>query len=124
MYGLADAFVHPAPWEGFGLVVVEAWTHGIPVVVSRGAGAGELVDDGVNGYLTRPGSSSDIAQKLSTLLDRTPEAERIGANGAMTARRCHVEQAAPRLKEIFRRTVELYDKSPPRWGRGGRGRRP
>jgi len=34
MYGLADAYVHPAPWEGFGLVIVEAWTHGVPVVVS------------------------------------------------------------------------------------------
>jgi len=120
MYGLADAFVHPAPWEGFGLVIVEAWTHGIPVVVSRGAGAGELVDDGVNGFLTRPGSTSDLAQKLTRLLDRPPEAERIGANGAMTARRCYVDQAAPRLKEIFRRTVELYDRAPPRWGRPGR----
>jgi len=124
MYGLADAFVHPAPWEGFGLVIVEAWTHGIPVVVSRGAGAGELVDDGVNGFLTRPGSSADIAQKLTTLLDRSPEAERIGANGAITARRCHVDRAAPRLKEIFRRTVELYERRPARRRRAFGGRRP
>ncbi|MCI4327419.1 MAG: glycosyltransferase family 4 protein [Thermoplasmata archaeon] len=124
MYGLTDAFVHPAPWEGFGLVIVEAWTHGIPVVVSRGAGAGELVDDGVNGFLTRPGSTTDIAQKLTTLLDRTPDAERIGANGAITARRCHVDRAAPRLKEIFRRTVELYERRPPRRRRAFGGRRP
>ena len=124
MYGLADAFVHPAPWEGFGLVIVEAWTHGIPVVVSRGAGAGELVDDGVNGFLTRPGSVADIAQKLTTLLDRTPEAERIGANGALTARRCHVDRAAPRLKEIFGRTVELYERRPRPRRRAFGGRRP
>jgi glycosyltransferase involved in cell wall biosynthesis len=114
MYGLADAFVHPAPWEGFGLVVVEAWTHGVPVIVSQGSGVAELVDHGVNGYLVRPGSSADLAQKLSRLLDRSPEAERIGANGALTARRCHVERAAPRLKEIFRRTVELYGREPAR----------
>ena len=120
LYGLADAFVHPAPWEGFGLVIVEAWTHGVPVVVSRGAGAGELVDDGVNGYLTRPGSSADIAQKLTRLLDRAPEAERIGANGLLTARRCHVDRAAPRLKEIFQRTVELYEHRPVRRRRFGR----
>ena len=112
MYGLAEAFVHPAPWEGFGLVIVEAWTHGLPVVVSRGAGAAELVDDGVNGYLTRPGQARDIAQRLTTLLDRPPEADRMGANGLITARRCHVERAAPRLKEIFRRTVDLYERHP------------
>jgi glycosyltransferase involved in cell wall biosynthesis len=114
MYDLADAFVHPAPWEGFGLVIVEAWTHGVPVVVSRGAGAGELVDDGVNGFLTRPGSASELSHRLTRLLGSPPEAERIGANGLVTARRCHVERAAPRLREIFERTVELYQREPVR----------
>jgi glycosyltransferase involved in cell wall biosynthesis len=123
MYDLADAFVHPAPWEGFGLVIVEAWTHGVPVVVSRGAGAAELVDDGVNGYLTRPGSSSDLSHRLTRLLGNPPESERIGANGLITARRCHVERAAPRLQEIFERTVDLYEREPVRPRRfGGRAR--
>jgi glycosyltransferase involved in cell wall biosynthesis len=122
MYDLADTFVHPAPWEGFGLVIVEAWTHGVPVVVSRGAGAGELVDDGVNGFLTRPGSSSDLSHALTRLLGSPPEAERIGANGQVTARRCHVDRAAPRLREIFERTVELYEREPVRRRSfGGRG---
>lgn len=112
LYDLADTFVHPAPWEGFGLVVVEAWTHGVPVIVSRGAGAAELVDDGVNGFLTRPGSSSDISHRITRLLGSPPEAERIGANGLLTARRCHVERAAPRLREIFERTVDLYGRGP------------
>ena len=72
----------------------------------------ELVDDGVNGYVVRPGQARDIAQRLTTLLDRSPEADRMGANGLITARRCHVDRAAPRLKEIFRRTVDLYERHP------------
>jgi glycosyltransferase involved in cell wall biosynthesis len=123
MYDLADVFVHPAPWEGFGLVIVEAWMHGVPVVVSRGAGAAELVDDGVNGFLARPGSASELSHRITDLLGRPPEAERIGANGLLTARRCHVELAAPRLREIFERTVDLYQRRPPR-GRPRFGGRP
>jgi glycosyltransferase involved in cell wall biosynthesis len=122
LYDLADTFVHPAPWEGFGLVVVEAWTHGVPVVVSRGAGAAELVDDGVNGYLTRPGSASDLSHRITRLLGNPPQAERIGANGLLTARRCHVDRAAPRLREIFERTVEMYEHRPRGRRRGFGGR--
>ncbi len=108
-YGAADVFAHPAPWEGFGLVVVEAWTHHLPVVVSRGAGVAELVNDGVNGYAVPPGRSEALADRLGMLLSRPARAESIGIAGAQTARRCHVSRAAPRLREVFDRTIGLYD---------------
>jgi glycosyltransferase involved in cell wall biosynthesis len=123
-YGAADVFVHPAPWEGFGLVVVEAWTHGCPVIVSRDAGVAELVSEGVNGYTVRPGSATALAERIVQLLDHPDRAERMGAIGAETARRCHVDRAGPRLREIFERTIDLYEKSGLRSGRRVRGWRP
>ncbi len=107
-YGSAHVFVHPAPWEGFGLVVVEAWTHHLPVVVSRGAGVAELVNEGVNGFAVPPGRAEALADRLGTLLSRPERAERLGAAGSQSARRCHVARAAPRLREIFDRTIDLY----------------
>jgi phosphatidylinositol alpha-1,6-mannosyltransferase len=123
-YGAADVFVHPAPWEGFGLVVVEAWTHGRPVVVSRDAGVAELVSNGVNGYAVKPGRATALAERITELLDHPDRAERMGAIGAETARRCHVDRAGPRLHEIFERTIELYERSGLRSGRRVRGWRP
>src|SRR5439155_18617893 len=38
-YAAADAFLHPSPYDAFGMVVSEAMACGLPVVVSREAGA-------------------------------------------------------------------------------------
>ncbi|MCI4318094.1 MAG: glycosyltransferase family 4 protein, partial [Thermoplasmata archaeon] len=108
-YSASDLFVHPAPWEGFGLVVVEAWTHRLPVVVTRGAGVAELVDDELNGYVVPGESSNALARKIDYLLSHRDEAQRMGAAGALTARRCHVQRAAGRLEEVFERTIRNYE---------------
>jgi glycosyltransferase involved in cell wall biosynthesis len=108
-YTTASVFVHPAPWEGFGLVAVEAWMHRLPVIVSRGAGVAELIDDDVNGFSCPPGSVRSLAQRISYLLSHPDRAGHMGEVGWYTARRCHVEHAAPRLREIFERVIQLYE---------------
>ena len=110
-YDGASVFAHPAPWEGFGLVAVEAWMHRVPIVVSRGAGVAELVNPGVNGFLAAPGSVSELTGRLRETLRRPELAVRMGESGAMTARQCHVDVAAPRLKEIFSHTIRLYSRT-------------
>ncbi len=107
-YGSAQVFVHPAPWEGFGLVVLEAWMNRLPVIVSRGAGVAELVSDGINGFAVPPGSVATVASRLEHLLRHPNKAERMGEEGAVTAPTCYVERAAPRLRKIFHRTIQLY----------------
>ncbi len=107
-YRMSSLFVHPAPWEGFGLVAVEAWFHGAPVIVTRGAGVSELVNDGVNGYVVRSGSVSSLASRIGQVLTHPAEAERMGAAGALTARQCSVRRAAPRLRALFEHTIRLY----------------
>lgn len=107
-YDGASVFAHPAPWEGFGLVVVEAWLHHLPVVVSRGAGVAELVNDGVNGSIVPPGSSAALAQRLGYILSHPELARSMGDAGALTARLCHARRAAARLREIFARAIQSY----------------
>ncbi len=48
-YAAADVFLLPTPYDAFGMVVLEAMAAGLPVIVSRQAGAGELIEHGVNG---------------------------------------------------------------------------
>jgi glycosyltransferase involved in cell wall biosynthesis len=120
-YDGAQSFVHPAPWEGFGLVAVEAWLHGLPVIVSRGAGVSELVTDGVNGFAVAPGSVSALTARMEALLAHPAEAERMGEAGRLTARRCHVRIASRRLREITHHVMDMYrnpGRAPPRILRG------
>lgn len=64
-YGLANAFVHPALQEQWGLVVNEACAAGLPVLCSRTVGAcNELVQDGQNGLLFEPEDTQDITRTL------------------------------------------------------------
>ncbi len=73
VYGLAEAFVHAALHEQWGLVVSEAGASGLPLAVSRGAGAAQLVEEGENGVLFDPGHPEDLETAIATLADMTPE---------------------------------------------------
>ena len=67
-YGLANALIHPALQEPWGLVVNEACAAGLPILSSRTVGASyELVCDGKNGLLFTPENTQDITRALLTL---------------------------------------------------------
>jgi glycosyltransferase involved in cell wall biosynthesis len=68
----------PAPAEPFGLSVVEAMAHGIPVVAA-GAGA-HLETVGDAGMLFAPGSASDAAKALKALAGDQDLRRRMGAD--------------------------------------------
>jgi glycosyltransferase involved in cell wall biosynthesis len=61
----AVALVFPSIWyETFGLVLVEAFAEGTPVIASRLGVVPDLVIDGQTGLLVQPGDSDELANKL------------------------------------------------------------
>jgi glycosyltransferase involved in cell wall biosynthesis len=54
--------------EGFGLTVIEAASFGIPSVVFDDGGPGEIVEDGVNGYVVKTGDISFMAERILGLI--------------------------------------------------------
>jgi glycosyltransferase involved in cell wall biosynthesis len=62
----ATCLVQPSSREGYGLVVVEASAHGVPVVVVDGAdnAAVELVDEGRNGYVAAEATGASLADAI------------------------------------------------------------
>ena len=67
----ARAVVVPArSYETFGLVVIEAFAHGVPVVASRIGALAELVDDGETGALVAPGDTETLRKALGLLTER------------------------------------------------------
>ena len=64
-YGLADAFVHTATSEPWGLVVNEAMAAGLPTIVSANCGcAFDLVEAAVNGFIFDPSNVDEFAARL------------------------------------------------------------
>ena len=73
IYGLAEAFVHPAFNEQWGLVVSEAAASGLPLLVSETAGASQLVDSGSNGFTFDPCDPQQVENALSKVAALSPE---------------------------------------------------
>lgn len=70
LYNLADVFVYPSLYEGFGLPVLEAMSCGTPVVASRVSSMPEIAGDAA--LLVDPHDVDSIAQALErVLVDRT-----------------------------------------------------
>lgn len=65
-YAAADVLVMPSRWEGFPLVALEAYGHGLPVLGSRCCSMPELIKDGETGRLFDVDRSEQIAAILQT----------------------------------------------------------
>lgn len=77
----AAAVILPSISETFGLVILEAWAAGTPVISSRTSGAAALVEDGVNGRLFDLGQPESFHAALDQLLAQPERRRQWGAAG-------------------------------------------
>ncbi len=77
-YHSSDVFLLPSIHEPFGIVILEAWSAGLPVVASRVGGIPFFVDDGADGLLFGPNDMFGCALCLSRLL-RVPAQRKVMA---------------------------------------------
>lgn len=108
-YQTSDVVALPSILEGFGLVVIEAWLYGKPVVVSRTAGAAEIVSNGESGYTFDPHKPKELAERISTLLAYPSMAERMGQVGLETADAYTLRAGLERELRLMDETVELWE---------------
>lgn len=71
----AEVFVMPSRVEPFGIVILEAWRAGVPVIATIKGGPPEFVTHGVSGLLADPTDRPALAQALRLLLTQ-PERRR------------------------------------------------
>lgn len=67
LYSAMDVLTVPTIFEPFGLVILEAMLHKVPVIASRVGGPSEMIEDNVNGLLFENNNSIDLAKALKRL---------------------------------------------------------
>lgn len=113
---LADVLVLPSRWDGWGMVVNEALSAGVPVIVSDRSGAADLVHDGVNGYVFPSEDVEGLRQSLHRFLDNVHDRLAMQSAAAGTGRAVSAEVAAPYLIECLRHLTGESDVRPtPPW---------
>ncbi len=69
LYNQAHVFVLPSIDEGFGQVVMEAMSAGLPVIVTENVGSADGVENGKDGFVVPIRSSDAIAEKIKFFYD-------------------------------------------------------
>lgn len=88
--------------EGFGMVLVESMQYGcIPVLFDSFPAASEIVDDSVNGCLVKPFNKKDFAHKLSMLMGKEEERERIAIAAKSKALQYDINPISQKWMELF-----------------------
>ncbi len=64
-----DTLVFPSLFEGFGLVITEAMSQGLPVITTPNTCGPDIIRDGETGFIVPIRDAVAIAQKLEILLD-------------------------------------------------------
>ncbi|WP_175059684.1 glycosyltransferase family 4 protein [Thermococcus sp. 2319x1] len=90
--------VVPSLREGFGLVIVEANSLGVPVVGRAVGGIKELIRDGKNGYLFK--DFDELVERVELLLDNK-KALKMGKIGRRIGERYTWEKVAERIEEVY-----------------------
>lgn len=112
----ADLVVLPSRGDGWGLVVNEAFSVGVPVIVSDRCGASDIVQNGSNGYVFRSEDAADLRRCLSDFLCRKTEWSRFRGNAAATGEKVSVEAVGPYLIDCLKHmTGALQERPSPPW---------
>jgi glycosyltransferase involved in cell wall biosynthesis len=77
-YASADVFAFPSTTDTFGNVIIEAQASGVPVIVSDSGGPKELVEDNVNGLITKSHDVEDFSRAIRELVVDPARRERMG----------------------------------------------
>lgn len=103
---LAAALVLPSLSETFGLVILEAWAAGTPVLSARASGPAAMIQHGENGWLFDLERPQMFHQALAHTLLEPARAKEMARRGGSVSERYSITALAGRLEELYRELVE------------------
>jgi glycosyltransferase involved in cell wall biosynthesis len=98
----SDVLVLASRTEGSPACIIEAGLAGLPVAAYALGGIPELIEDGVTGRLTPPGSVDALAQAVLEILSSRPTRDLMGRRARERCRAHEIGQVAPRYEALYR----------------------
>lgn len=103
-YCMSDVFVlFTSPQEGLPLAMLEAMACGLPVIATNVSGIPEVINDGKNGLLVRPGDFNDLAEKMTWCINNKGNLKSLGKNAAETIKaQFNIKRVAEEYLEVYK----------------------
>lgn len=104
LYRKASCFVMPSLSEPFGLVALEAVSHGVPVVLSKQSGAAEVLD---HCFKVDFWDTERFADCILTILREEPLAQQLRAEAPYILRRLSWQNQAQHILSIYQNVLKI-----------------
>lgn len=105
----AHVLVVPSSYEGFGIVYLEGMCFGLPAIGTTAGAAGEIITEGVDGFLIEPENAIELSEKLQTLNGRRDILLQMSlASRARYLRQPNWEETAGRIREFLLKQIEEF----------------
>jgi glycosyltransferase involved in cell wall biosynthesis len=98
----ADCYVLSSHHEGFGIVLQEAMSVGLPIVATSHGGQREILTDGVNALLVEDNEPQTLAAAVQRLMADAPLLRAMAASNRRKVEEFRAEAVADRYLELFR----------------------
>lgn len=103
----ASCLVMTSRYEGFGMVLIEAMSHGLPVIsYDCPYGPREIIVDGVSGYLVTLGDKENFAKRVADLMDDKTLRMRMGQEAFASSERFVIEHVMHQWEHLFERLAQ------------------
>jgi glycosyltransferase involved in cell wall biosynthesis len=104
-----DCLVMPSSGEAFGLVYLEAWAVGKPVIGARTRAVSSLVSDGQDGYLVPAARVSLLADRIATLAKDPARGRLLGERGrAKVMHRYTIPRVTDIIEGVYLRALRRH----------------
>ncbi|HLA07665.1 MAG TPA: glycosyltransferase family 4 protein, partial [Anaerolineales bacterium] len=105
----AHVLVVPSSYEGFGIVYLEGMGFGLPAIGTTAGAAGEIIRDGVDGFLIEPENAGELAARLKVLNEKREILIQMSlAARARYLRQPTWEQTAGNIREFLMRQIREF----------------
>jgi glycosyltransferase involved in cell wall biosynthesis len=105
LYEQHDLIVFPSLWpEPFGRIAIEAMAAGKPIIASKIGGIVDIIENGKNGFLTKPGDYKELRKNLEKLIKNKKLRKKIGKEGRKSVREKYaVNIISKKMNNIYKK---------------------
>jgi glycosyltransferase involved in cell wall biosynthesis len=107
-YRAASVLLLASNNEGFGRVVVEAMSSGVPVIANRSGGVSEIINHGLDGILVTSENTKEITEAIKKFIDNEELRDRIKRGGKNRARFFDLPKHVTKMVDVFEDTVAAH----------------